>query len=93
MNFTTTEQLVLASASPRRKELLSMLGVPFTIVTSDVEETSVQAMTAAEYVEGVALLKTRDVAKKCPEQCIIVPIQSLFLKTKFYISLLHMKKQ
>lgn len=71
MNFTTTEQLVLASASPRRKELLSMLGVPFTIVTSDVEETSVQAMTAAEYVEGVALLKTRDVATKCPDQCII----------------------
>ncbi|WP_274307586.1 Maf family protein [Solibacillus daqui] len=71
MNFTTNEQLVLASASPRRKELLSMLGVPFTVVTSNVEETSVEAFTAEDYVEGVALLKTRDIAAKCPEKCII----------------------
>lgn len=71
MNFTTSEQLVLASASPRRKELLSMLGVPFTIVTSDVEETSVEASTAEDYVEGVALLKTRDIAAKCSGKCII----------------------
>ncbi|MCH7322241.1 Maf family protein [Solibacillus sp. MA9] len=71
MNFTTNEQLVLASASPRRKELLSMLGVPFTIVTSNVEETSVEALTVEDYVEGVALLKTRDIAAKCPDKCII----------------------
>lgn len=71
MNFTTNEQLVLASASPRRKELLAMLGMPFQIVTSDVEETSVQAKSASEYVEGVALLKTRDVAKNCLNQCVI----------------------
>lgn len=71
MNFTTNEQIVLASASPRRKELLGMLNVPFTIVTSDVEETSVQAGSAQQYVKEVALLKTRDVANKCPNQCII----------------------
>lgn len=71
MNFTTNEQLVLASASPRRKELLAMLGVPFQVITSDVEETSVQANSAAEYVKEVALLKTRDVAKKCLNQCVI----------------------
>ncbi len=32
-------RLVLASASPRRQKLLSLLGVPFTIVTTDAEET------------------------------------------------------
>lgn len=71
MNFTTTEQLVLASASPRRKELLSTLDVPFLVMTSDVEETSVQANTVQDYVKEVALLKTRDVATKCPKQCVI----------------------
>lgn len=71
MNFTTTEQLVLASASPRRKELLSTLGVPFSVMTSDVEETSVQANTVQNYVKEVALLKTRDIATKCPNQCVI----------------------
>ncbi|MEG0471803.1 MAG: Maf family protein, partial [Solibacillus sp.] len=43
MNFTTNHQIVLASASPRRKELLGMLGLPFIVQTSNVEETSVQA--------------------------------------------------
>lgn len=71
MNFTTNEQLILASASPRRKELLSMLGIPFTICTSDVEETSVQADNVQNYVKEVALLKTRDVAGKCPNQLVI----------------------
>lgn len=71
MNFTTNEQLILASASPRRKELLRTLNVPFEIVTSDVVETSVTGDTAHEYVTEVALLKARDVAKKCPNHCII----------------------
>lgn len=71
MNFTTNEQLILASASPRRKELLQMLNVPFEIVTSDVVETSVTGDTVHEYVTEVALLKARDVAKKCPNHCII----------------------
>lgn len=71
MNFTTNEQIVLASSSPRRKELLGTLQIPFTVQTSDVEETSVQADTVQQYVEEVALLKTRDVAYKCPNQLII----------------------
>ncbi|MEK4627855.1 MAG: Maf family protein [Solibacillus sp.] len=71
MNFTTNEQIILASASPRRKELLGMLRVPFSIQTSDVEETSVQASTVQQYVKEVALLKARDVAKKCVGKLII----------------------
>ncbi|KOS67857.1 septum formation inhibitor Maf [Lysinibacillus contaminans] len=71
MMFETNHKLVLASASPRRKELLAMLEVPFDIVTSDVVETSVQATTMQDYVKGVALLKTRDVAKKMPTATVI----------------------
>lgn len=71
MNFTTNEQIILASSSPRRKELLQMLNIPFTIVTSDVVETSVTASTVQQYVTEVALLKARDVAKKCPNKCVI----------------------
>lgn len=32
-------QLILASASPRRKELLSLFGIPFTICSADIDET------------------------------------------------------
>lgn len=71
MMFKTNRKLVLASASPRRKELLSMLELPFEIITSTVEETSVKATTMHDYVKGVALLKTRDVAKKVPDATVI----------------------
>src|SRR2546423_11177081 len=33
-------RLILASASPRRRELLSLLGLPFEVVTSSVDEDS-----------------------------------------------------
>lgn len=71
MMFKTNRKLVLASASPRRKELLSMLELPFEIITSTVEETSVKATTMHDYVKGVALLKTRDVAKKVPDATVV----------------------
>ena len=71
MNFKTEHQIILASQSPRRKELFSMIGVPFEIETSDVEETSVQAETAKDYVQSVALLKTKDVAARFPQRLVI----------------------
>lgn len=71
MNFRTNHELVLASASPRRKELFGMLNVPFQIVTSAVEETSIQEVEMRDYVREVALLKTRDVANKVPGKTVI----------------------
>ena len=32
-------KIILASGSPRRKELLELAGVPFEIIVSEVEET------------------------------------------------------
>ncbi len=71
MNFTTEHRLVLASASPRRKSLFSMLGVPYDVITSDVEETSVQAEDPLDYVREVALLKTKDVKRKNDDRTVI----------------------
>lgn len=71
LKFHTTKSFVLASASPRRKELFARLNIPFEIITSDVEETSVQAPTDEQYVAEVALLKARDIAKKEPGKIII----------------------
>lgn len=71
MKFTTTHEFVLASASPRRKELFGLLHIPFEVVTSDVEETSVTAQSVQQYVTEVALLKTRDVARKCQKKTVI----------------------
>lgn len=63
-----------------------MLALPFEVMTSEVEETSVQASSMQEYVKGVALLKTRDVAKKYPMQQSLVLIQLLSTMMSCYIN-------
>lgn len=35
------KQVILASGSPRRREILTQIGVPFTVCTADVDETVV----------------------------------------------------
>ncbi|MER2090798.1 MAG: Maf family protein, partial [Sporosarcina sp.] len=38
MKFMINKPVILASASPRRKEILNLLGFPFTVVPSNVSE-------------------------------------------------------
>ena len=49
--------LVLASSSPRRRELLGALGLPFTVRPSDVDETLRAGEDPAAYVLRLALEK------------------------------------
>lgn len=58
-------RFVLASASPRRKELLEQIGMEFTIQVSDVDEVTA-ATEPAEYVMELAAMKAEDVAGKIP---------------------------
>ena len=53
------EQIYLASASPRRKELLTQLGVAFIQVANDFDETPVQGESPADYVRRLAIGKAR----------------------------------
>jgi len=47
-------QLYLASASPRRRELLALLDIPFELLVTDVEEQRQESETPAEYVQRLA---------------------------------------
>lgn len=60
------EPLILASASPRRKELLRQARIPFIIRPSDVDEAVGLSGSPAEKAEMLAFLKASDVAKKTP---------------------------
>lgn len=55
--------LVLASASPRRQELLQAMGVEFSIVPADIDETLNSQQSATEFVSRLAESK----AKACAE--------------------------
>ncbi len=51
--------LVLASNSPRRKQILAWSGVPFSVRPADVDETPLEGESARAYVQRIALSKGR----------------------------------
>ncbi|HEY0590596.1 MAG TPA: Maf family protein, partial [Thermoanaerobaculia bacterium] len=63
--------LILASSSPRRRELLAGLGLRFDVVTSDVEERLGAGEAVESYVERLAREKAAAVAARHPEAWII----------------------
>lgn len=56
--------LILASASPRRQELLRSLGLVFTVEPADVDETELPGEAALPYVERVARVKADEIASR-----------------------------
>ena len=55
-------QLILASTSPRRCELLALLGVPFEIIAPDFEEVPQPGWSPRQQVEHFAREKARSIA-------------------------------
>ncbi len=69
--------LVLASASPRRRELLRMLGFKdFKILPADVDE-DIPEMTPEESVRHIALQKARKTAENCRGNDLIIAADTL----------------
>ncbi len=58
--------LVLASASPRRRELLGLLGIPFIIDASGTDETPPAGASPEQVAELLAFAKAREVAARHP---------------------------
>ena len=57
------ERIILASASPRRRELMTMAGLTFDVVVSDCEE-NIAYEGPEDMVRQLSFLKAKDVAEK-----------------------------
>jgi septum formation protein len=66
-----SDLLILASASPRRAELLSSAGFEFEVLPADVDETMAPGELAPTYVMRVAELKARAVAGRTPGRWVL----------------------
>lgn len=64
----TPRRLILASASPRRREILSTLGIDVEVQPSEVDETSLRIEDDVDFVREAALTKLRDVLERTGEQ-------------------------
>ena len=63
-------KLILASASPRRREILAKTGIPFEVVVSGCDE-NINETEPDRLVSELARLKAEDVAKAYPEAVVI----------------------
>jgi septum formation protein len=64
-------KLLLASASPRRKEILGMLGIDFEIVPADIDESIIQDENPRDYVHRLSIEKALKVSKTSKD-CIVI---------------------
>lgn len=53
------KKLVLASVSPRRKQLLTQVGIAFEVIAGDADEQTDDTLTPAQNAESIALKKAR----------------------------------
>ena len=63
--------LVLASASPRRKELMAGLGLEFQVMAADVPEDQIPGESAQDMVMRLSLDKASALAERLPEGLVI----------------------
>jgi septum formation protein len=76
--------IILASASPRRVELLQQIGIEFAVVPSKSPEKHNEQLTGAELAHINAYHKARAVAKKHPDAIVLGADTLVCLGTRLY---------
>lgn len=76
--------LILASASPRRSELLRELGVEFQVIPGHVPEIHHEQMTAGELCQINACRKARSIAKQFPDALVLGADTLVYLGTTLF---------
>jgi septum formation protein len=80
----TNSPLVLASVSPRRKELLARIGIPFESVDSGIEETAHGRLLPMELACQIAVRKAESVQHLFPQRWILGADTIVVLKNKVF---------
>lgn len=66
------KQIILASKSPRRRQLLKQIRIPFDVVTMDVDEDYEKGLKPFEIVECLSYKKAKSVAQSITYDAIVI---------------------
>ncbi len=66
------KKIILASGSPRRKELLEQIGLPFEVIVSNVDEKIDVEHSPYEWVKAISSKKANEVANMVDGPAIII---------------------
>ena len=72
--------IILASSSPRRKQLLEQVGIAFESFSPEIDESVLEHETAESYVRRLAVAKASAVLARYPESIVIAADTSLSLE-------------
>ena len=64
--------IILASQSPRRRELLERMGLPFRVITPDIDERMERSLPPGELVAAISAEKARAVAAQAGPDAIVI---------------------
>ena len=67
----STPRVILASQSPRRRELLSLIGIPHEVRPADIDETYYPGEHPREHAERLARGKAAVIARDVPDAVVI----------------------
>ncbi len=70
-------KIVLASKSPRRKELLGLLDLEFQIITADIDETMDPSLPVTDEVARISYQKAAAVASKLDSDSIVISADTI----------------
>lgn len=73
------KQIVLASSSPRRKQLLELAEIEFEIIVADIDETILPGTDFSEAAMEVALKKAKAVQQKAGAEKIIIAADTIVI--------------
>jgi len=79
-----TAGIVLASSSPRRKQLLEMLHIPFRVIVPDVDERLLAGEAADHFVTRLARAKAEAVAARAPGELILAADTTVVLDDRIF---------
>ena len=80
--FKKMARIILASSSPRRKELLEQVGLKFEIFSPDIDEFVHVCESADHYVQRLAEQKAQAILAQFPDAIVIAADTSLVLDHK-----------
>jgi septum formation protein len=74
------KKIILASASPRRKQILKEAGVPYRTIPSHVSESYPASFKPAHVVRYLAIKKARHIAEKYPTETVLGADTLVYIK-------------
>ena len=79
-----TGPIVLASGSPRRRQLLEMLRIPFRVIAPDVDEHALAGESPAAYVTRLSRVKAEVIAARAPGDVVLAADTTVVLDEEIF---------